>query len=142
MTWLRAALAMISSVASDGDDFVAGGAGNDVAYGGAGNDIMFAGAGDSGDDVYFGDSGNDQIGGGAGNDILFGGSGVDTLFGGSGDDILWNNNNIVLLTRRMVAPFSPAPATISSLATTARIRSALVPAMTRRMALTGMTRTS
>ncbi|WP_291302705.1 VWA domain-containing protein, partial [Desulfovibrio sp. MES5] len=81
--------------ATDGNDWLYGGAGDDVLFGMGGNDHLYGGAGD---DLLFGGSGNDHLYGGAGNDWLFGGSGNDYLDGGEGSDHLYggSGNDIIV----------------------------------------------
>jgi Ca2+-binding RTX toxin-like protein len=99
------------ALASDGDDFIAGGDGDDIIFGGGGDDRIFGdfdptkpifGPRPSGSDVIIGDGGrvelhtrrfqaieaisnpndgDDRIAGNDGNDLVFGGGGRDTIFG-------------------------------------------------------------
>ncbi|MCO6458330.1 MAG: Ig-like domain-containing protein [Pirellulaceae bacterium] len=93
----------IEHPASDGDDYLLGGAGDELLLGGGGNDRLYAGGGHDyahggsgndiidggdGDDVLVGGAGNDSISGGYGNDLLLGGAGQDDLNGRQGDDVL------------------------------------------------------
>jgi Ca2+-binding RTX toxin-like protein len=57
----------------------------DVTVASAGNDSL---AGGGGNDTLDGGSGNDTVSGGDGNDVLDGGDGADILDGGAGDDLL------------------------------------------------------
>lgn len=105
-----------TTMATSGDDVLAGtdradvmggGLGDDILAGGFGNDTML---GHDGADRLHGEDGNDSLSGGAGNDRLYGGfgndrltgdpigvTGNDTLLGGAGDDILdAGNGNDVL----------------------------------------------
>jgi Ca2+-binding RTX toxin-like protein len=81
-------------MASEGNDFLVGGAGNDTIDGLGGDDTLDGadGAdsllGGDGNDSLIGDAGNDALLGGAGNDTLIGGVGVDTVYGGDGNDLI------------------------------------------------------
>jgi Ca2+-binding RTX toxin-like protein len=78
---------------TEGNDFIALGAGDDSATGGDGNDIL---NGEAGDDSLDGGAGNDTLNGGAGNDSLEGNDGADTLIGGAGDDTLEGGNDDIV----------------------------------------------
>ena len=110
-----AALAVLSSVFSDGetdtsdpgtdseglaeaggdqDDLLLGGPGDDRFFGNGGNDLLVGKAGDDrlfgGDDtdLILGGEGNDLMRGSAGDDLLIDAQGADTFWGDTGDDII------------------------------------------------------
>ncbi len=74
----------ISTEAANGDTAQTAGT-IDVTVASAGNDSL---AGGGGNDTLDGGSGNDTVSGGDGNDVLDGGDGADILDGGAGDDLL------------------------------------------------------
>lgn len=77
-----------STIATDGDDNLTGGAGDDAALLGPGNDSYSAG---DGNNLVRGAEGNDVVTSGAGADTLFGGQGNDQLAAGAGNDIIYGN---------------------------------------------------
>jgi Ca2+-binding RTX toxin-like protein len=87
---------VLSTLATAGDDTIAGYeidetlaglGGNDVIDGGKGNDVL---SGNAGNDVLIGGLGNDALDGGAGNDVLHGGGGDDvySFAAGGGQDVI------------------------------------------------------
>jgi Ca2+-binding RTX toxin-like protein len=121
--WDVAALENMVDVATEGADFLTGGAGDDVINGLGGNDTLGAGSGNdilnggAGDDVLYGQDGKDTLDGGTGNDDLQGGAGNDIyLFGpGYGQDSIFDDDRTVgnVDTVRFVAGVAPTDVTVT-----------------------------
>jgi Ca2+-binding RTX toxin-like protein len=133
-----AALAVLSSVFSDGetdtiepgtdtegladagadqDDLLLGGPGDDRFFGNGGNDLLIGKAGDDrlfgGDDtdLILGGEGNDLMRGSAGDDLLIDAQGADTFWGDTGDDIIVASGavNVDSLTEQLDNPDPDQP---------------------------------
>lgn len=72
---------LVSTLGTENDDYLFGGAGNDSLFGRAGNDTLE------------GKGGNDLLDGGSGSDTMFGGAGNDTYFVDSSTDVIQENAN-------------------------------------------------
>ncbi|MDB5445118.1 MAG: hypothetical protein JWQ97_435 [Phenylobacterium sp.] len=102
--FIFASPAAATSVGTQGDDDLFGGAGADSIDGQSGNDRVFAADGPdtvvgrdgadtilgmAGDDQLSGGPGNDLVNGNAGADVVNGDDGADTVFGGQGNDTIF-----------------------------------------------------
>ncbi|MDP2809897.1 MAG: calcium-binding protein, partial [Rhodocyclaceae bacterium] len=81
--WNGATLVAKTLIATEGYDYLVGGAGGDVINGLGGDDYIDGGLGN---DTLSGGAGNDTLIGGTGDDVLDGGAGNDALQGGAGND--------------------------------------------------------